>query len=293
MRRRNFMFNILLSSLGVQFSTHGKNKHTGKKKMKMPVIFIGHGSPMNAIYQNDFTKTLSLLERKIPTPKAILMISAHWMTRGTFVTAMDNPKTIYDFGGFPNELYKVEYKARGDRDLANKLTQKITRIKGDQSWGLDHGTWSVLKHIYPKANIPILQLSIDQTRDLKDYYELGKDLQFLREEGILIMGSGNLVHNLRDLEWDDHSKNIFPWAKEFDEWIKIQLSQRNHEALYRDVHKHPLFSRSHPSIEHYVPLIYLLGATHTDDRLDFIFEGFQNASISMRSAMWFSQSSGV
>lgn len=284
MNRRDFFTKMILSGVAMNLSNQASAKNNSAKK-KMPVIFLGHGSPMNAIAQNDFTKVLSKLSKKIPTPKAILIVSAHWLTEGTYVTAMDKPKTIHDFGGFPEELYKIEYKAEGNKKIAKEIVSKLSKSNEDLSWGLDHGTWSVLKHIYPKANIPVIQLSIDTNLDTKGFYELGSKLQFLREAGVLIMGSGNLVHNLRDLDWNETAP-VFPWAREFDEWLKEHLVKNNHQALAFDFANHKLIKRAHPSLDHYIPLIYMLGATTSSDKIEFLYEGFQNGSISMRSVMW-------
>lgn len=251
---------------------------------KMPVLFIGHGSPMNAIETNDFTMALSKLSKKFAKPKAILMISAHWMTRGTWLTGQAEPKTIHDFYGFPDELFAVQYKAKGDPVLSEKIKNQILdpQLFVDKNeWGYDHGTWSVLKHIYPDADIPLIQLSLDMTKPFEYHFELGQKLQFLREQGVLIMGSGNIVHNLRIISGDTNAKP-FDWAIEFDEWIKTQLQNQNHKSIVKDALNTNAGRLSIPTVDHYLPFLYILGASQKSDTLNFEFEGIQNASISMR-----------
>jgi 4,5-DOPA dioxygenase extradiol len=258
------------------------------KKNLMPILFCAHGSPMNAIAHNHFTESLSKIPSTFPRPKAILMISAHWTTRGTFITAMPNPKTIHDFYGFPKELFDVNYLAPGDPDLAQSLIKEIssTEIIADtKEWGLDHGTWSVLKHIFPNADIPVVQLSLDMTKPNEFHFELGQKLKYLRAQGILIMGSGNIVHNLRKIDWDENAKP-FDWATEFDEWVKEKAIKREFHALTSDFLKSPSGQLSNPSLEHYLPLLYILGAVDENDQLSFPFEGMQHGSLSMRTFMW-------
>lgn len=252
---------------------------------KMPLLFIGHGSPMNAILDNDYTKSLATLTTKIPQPKSILMISAHWTTRGTWLTRMERPKTIHDFQGFPSALSEIQYPAAGDPKLVDHIivTLKDSGLGVDDSeWGLDHGTWSVLRHIYPKANIPVVQLSLDLTKPNLFHFELGAKLKFLREEGVLIMGSGNIVHNLRTIKWEAEAKP-YSWAMEFDLWVKKNLEARNFQPLIDEISKSEAARLSIPTLEHYLPLLYILGASEPDDELSFDYEGVQNASISMRS----------
>lgn len=251
--------------------------------MKMPVLFIGHGSPMNAIADNSFTRMLNGLEDKIPTPKAILCISAHWMTEGTWVTQMSSPKTIHDFYGFPQTLFDVRYPAPGDPLMAEFIRASVPdpRINGDQEmWGLDHGTWSVLKHMYPKAKIPVLQLSLDLSQPPAYHFELGQKLKTLREQGVLIVGSGNIVHNLRQIKWEEDAKS-YDWALEFDEYVKKQIIERDSKSLLT-AQTTSAGRLSVPTPDHYYPLLYTLGAADQNDSMKFIFEGMQNASISMR-----------
>jgi len=254
----------------------------------MPVLFIGHGSPMNALAQNDYTKALNNLATDIPTPKAILIISAHWMTKGTLITAMEKPKTIHDFGGFPQALFEVQYNASGNPKLAESIIQTIKSpsIKSDlNDWGLDHGTWSILRHMYPEANIPVLQLSMDMSQGPEVHFEIGKQIKYLREEGVLIIGSGNIVHNLRHIDWNEHAKP-FSWATSFDLWVKEKVELKEFGALVKDYLKASGGAQSVPTPDHYFPLLYTLGAVDSSDQLSIPFEGMQNASISMRSIRW-------
>lgn len=250
----------------------------------MPTLFIGHGSPMNAIEQNEFTKTISNLGKSLPTPKAILMISAHWMTKKTLISGVDKPKTIHDFYGFPQHLYTIQYPAPGSPQKANEIIKSIKDPKLHldlEEWGLDHGTWSVLNHLYPKAHIPVFQLSLDMTKPMEFHFDLGKKLNYLREQGVMIMGSGNIVHNLRQIKWDSNA-NVYDWAIEFDEWVKTKLVKRDFKSLMNDPLKFQAGKLSVPTLDHYLPLLYVLGASNQKDQLNFDFEGYQNASISMR-----------
>lgn len=252
--------------------------------MTMPTIFLGHGSPMNAIADNEFTKSLKSLKEKIPQPKSILVISAHWETNGTWITGMNKPKTIHEFCGFPKELNDIQYQAPGAPDLAqeisNTLSDQAIKIDTDK-WGLDHGAWSVLRHIYPNADIPIAQMSLDTTKSFTSHFDLGQRLKFLRDRGVLIIGSGNIVHNLRKISWDSDS-SIPAWASEFDTWVKNKIIERSFSSLIEEVFLTELGRLSVPTPEHYLPLLYVAGASDSDDFLTFEYEGFQNASISMR-----------
>lgn len=257
----------------------------GSPTERMPVLFVGHGSPMNAIDNNDYTKTLGALGKKLPKPKAILVISAHWMTEGTWVTEMAKPKTIHDFYGFPQALFDVRYPAPGSPETAKLIQQVISdpKIHGDQEkWGLDHGTWSVLRHLYPDANIPVLQLSLDMTQPPEYHANLGRQISQLRDKGVLILGSGNLVHNLRQIRWEPNAKP-YDWAIEFDEWFKKKLIDRDFKAVMNDFHNSKAGNLSIPTLDHYYPLHYILGAANDHDELKFEYEELQNGSISMRS----------
>lgn len=255
---------------------------------RMPILFCAHGSPMNAIANNDYTNALSNLKKNLPAPKAILMISAHWMTEGTLITAMPRPKTIHDFYGFPKELFDVQYNAPGNPELANAIINKISfpTINADTSeWGLDHGTWSVLKHIYPEANIPVIQLSLDMTKPNQFHFDLGSKLKYLREEGVLIIASGNIVHNLRRVDWNENAAP-HDFAVLFDRWVQERAEKRDFTALVHDFTLSQSGQLSNPSLEHYLPFLYILGAVYDTDILSYPFEGFQNASMSMRTFMW-------
>jgi 4,5-DOPA dioxygenase extradiol len=249
----------------------------------MPVLFIGHGSPMNAIEENDFTKSLRTLGPKLPRPKAILCISAHWMTEGTWVTAMKTPKTIHDFYGFPKPLFEVHYPAPGSPEIAQLIASTLKDIHPDkEAWGLDHGTWSVLRHLYPQADVPVLQLSLHMEQAGPYHFELGQKLRFLRAKGVLIIGSGNIVHNLEKIIWETDGKP-FDWAVQFDEWAKGKILARDSKALSENYLSAKGGRESVPTPEHYYPLLYVLGAADQDDTLAFEYEGIQNGSISMRA----------
>lgn len=255
------------------------------KSARMPVLFLGHGSPMNAIENNDFTRAHAQLGKILPRPKVILMISAHWMTKGTWVTHMSEPKTIHDFGGFPQELFDVQYPAKGSPETAEKVQAQILDpeiLADDDEWGFDHGTWSVLRHVYPKADVPVVQLSLDMTKPAEFHFELGKKLQGLRDQGVMIIGSGNVVHNLRRISRDGQAAPL-PWSVEFDEWVKSRIDERDFKSLVFDPTKTEAGKLSVPTPEHYLPLLYILGASDSEDKIEHVTEGIQNASVSMRS----------
>jgi 4,5-DOPA dioxygenase extradiol len=250
---------------------------------RTPVLFIGHGSPMNAVEDNDFTRTLKKLGGLLEKPKAILCVSAHWMTEGTWVTHMPKPKTIHDFYGFPEELFAIQYPAPGSPEVAELVKRTVPEVQlDDEMWGLDHGTWSVLRHLYPKADVPVLQLSLHMEKAPAYHYELGQKLRMLRAQGIMIVASGNIVHNLRRLRWGEQPE-AYPWAIEFDEWVKEQILQKNHRALFEEFSLSEAGQLSVPTPEHYYPLLYALGASDENDQMKFEFEGIQNSSISMRT----------
>ncbi len=253
----------------------------------MPVLFIGHGSPMNGIEDNEFSRTWTAMAKEIPTPKAVLVISAHWLTRGTFVTAMNQPKTIHDFGGFPQELFQVQYPAKGSPEIAIE-TQKMvksTRVELDHDWGLDHGTWTIIRHMYPKADIPVLQLSIDYGRDMAYHYALAQELYELRKKGVLIVGSGNMVHNLRMVAWDKlNAPNYgFDWAKEMNTKLKRLILNDEHKSLinYTSLGKEALLAI--PTPDHYIPLLYTLGLKGKKDRIQFFNDKAVGGSLTMTS----------
>lgn len=252
---------------------------------RMPVLFIGHGSPMNALEKNSFTQTLEKLAGKIPKPKAILMVSAHWMSEGTWVLGMDKPKTIHDFYGFPQALFDIQYPAPGSPETAQLIQNSVSdpRVNKDlEMWGFDHGAWSVLKHMYPEADIPVTQMSLYMARPPEYHFSIGRQLTKLRDQGILIIGSGNLVHNLRQMDWNTYAKP-HDWAVEFDSWLKEKLEARDFDALTKDYHKSEAGKLSIPSMDHFLPLHYILGAAESEDELRFEFEELHNAAISMRT----------
>lgn len=248
----------------------------------MPTVFIGHGSPMNAIESNDYTRTLNKIARELPRPRSVLCISAHWMTSGIKVTHMRHPKTIHDFYGFPRALFDIQYLAPGDPTLAERVKELIPEtILDDADWGLDHGCWSVLRHMYPQADIPVVQLSLDAKASSQMHFETARKLSPLRDEGVLIFGSGNIVHNLARIH-SEIDAPPFDWAIEFDTWFKNRILAGDMSALLNPTNSEA-GRLSIPTSEHYLPVLYTLGSSRPDDRLEFLFEGIQNASISMRS----------
>jgi 4,5-DOPA dioxygenase extradiol len=262
----------------------------GSGNVRMPVLFVGHGSPMNIISNNDFTRRLVRCGKEMPLPSAVLVVSAHWLTNGVRVTCAKWPKTIYDFYGFPDELYKMEYPCPGAPEVAKLARDLVTKteVKCDFDWGLDHASWSVLKHMYPDAHVPVLEMSLDYSpynewhpKSLRYYYDLASELAPLRERGVLIMGSGNIVHNLGLIDLDGDAKP-FEWAVNFDEKVKDRLMKNDHEALmdYRNFGK--TVALSVPTLDHYLPMICALGLQGKDEPLKFVYEGFQNGSVSMR-----------
>jgi 4,5-DOPA dioxygenase extradiol len=247
---------------------------------RMPVIFIGHGSPMNAIEDNEFSKSWEVIGKSIPRPKAILCISAHWETAGTKITAMEKPRMIYDFYGFPQELFDKQYPAPGSPDLAQKVINQLDPVvTSDQKWGFDHGCWSVLCRMYPKADIPVVQLSLDHSRDGNLHFEIGKQLQFLREEGVLVLGSGNIVHNLARMVWED---TAFDWASDFDNHVKEWIRTKNYDPLIQFEKQGITANLSINSAEHYLPMLYVLGASDPDEKVTFYNEKVWGGSLSMR-----------
>jgi len=250
----------------------------------LPILFVGHGNPMNAIEDNEFSQAWIKTGSQLPRPKAILCISAHWETVGTRITAMPQPKTIHDFYGFPPELFAVRYPAPGSPQLAEDIHTmlKSSDIRLDQDWGLDHGTWSVLVRMFPNADIPVLQLSLDRAKSTQEHYELGKSLKTLREQGVLIIGSGNIVHNLGLVVWED---TAFDWALEFDGKIKEWILQDNHKPIIQ----YESYGRpAHLAVnsgEHYKPLLYILGLKDPGEPVQFFAEKVWGGSISMRSVL--------
>jgi len=254
-----------------------------KTKDRMPVIFIGHGSPMNSVEENEFTLSWKEIAKNIPKPKAIICISAHWTNDGTKVTMMANPKTIHDFYGFPKKLYDAKYPALGSPEIAKSIIDavKTVKIKPDIDWGLDHGAWSVLINMYPKADIPVVQISLDESLPLEKHLKIGKELVRFRDEGVLIIGSGNLVHNLQAM---DPAAKEYDWATSFDRFVKARLEEKDFNAL--TTYKKESSSRyALPTDEHYLPLLYALGASDGDEP-KFYCEKIFYASVSMRCVVY-------
>jgi len=251
----------------------------------MPVMFIGHGSPMNAVKNNDFTKSLYRLGQKTDRPAAILVVSAHWLTmHETAVSINPNPHTIYDFGGFPEELYRIKYEPPGHPLLAKNLSTNVQSIKihEDHEMGLDHGAWTILRHMYPDASVPVFQMSIDYAKPPQFHFDLAGELKRLRKKGVLIIGSGNIVHNLGILNWNDEEGEPFEWAAEFDRTVKKKIIEHDYSSL---VHYHNFGAAakiSIPTNDHYLPMLYTLGLLEKNEEIVFTYEAFQHSSISMR-----------
>ena len=247
----------------------------------MPALFIGHGSPMNAIEDNEFSHLWQEAARQIPKPKAILCISAHWETQGTQVTAMEAPRTIHDFYGFPRPLFEKQYPAPGSPALAARIVELVgeSKVLPDHSWGLDHGTWSVLCRMYPEALVPVVQLSLDRTQEAAGHYSLGQQLKQLRSEGVLIVGSGNIVHNLRMMAWED---TAYDWAVEYDAKVAGWILQHDHDPIihYEKHGRSAMLSVN--SAEHYLPLLYVLGVGGMDEPISFFADKLWGGSLSMR-----------
>lgn len=253
--------------------------------MTMPAIFFGHGNPMNALLQNGYTEAWGKIGRELPRPKAILCISAHWYIQGVAVTAMPAPRTIHDFGGFPPELYAVQYPAPGSPELAARVRDLLAPIDVtmDERWGLDHGTWSVLVHVFPDAEVPVVQLSIDETQPAAFHYHLSKRLMPLRDEGVLVIGSGNLIHNLHAYAWGRHDVKPFDWALRFEEKARAFVLADDHGPLieYETLGRDAMFAA--PTPDHYLPLLYILALKREGEQVTFPIEGFDGGSISMTS----------
>lgn len=247
----------------------------------MPVLFVGHGSPMNAIEDNEFSQTWEAIGKALPRPKAVLCISAHWESAGPRITVMQHPRTIHDFGGFPGELFEMEYPAPGSPELAKNIQSEIKTVEivADTQWGLDHGSWSVLCRMFPAADIPVLQLSLEHNRDGEYHYDLGRQLRYLREQGVLILGSGNLVHNLRLIRWHGIP---FDWAEEFDLNARQWILDGNHEPLIHYEKQGRNAELAINSGEHFLPLLYALALQDKDEPVKFFNESIFGGSVSMR-----------
>ena len=251
----------------------------------MPAIFFGHGNPMNAVLENEYTEAWKRIGKQIPRPKSILSISAHWFVPKTGVTVSTAPRTIHDFGGFPRELYRVQYPAPGDPELARRVQQMLAPLPVtlEDSWGLDHGTWSVLRHVYPDADIPVVQLSIDETEPAAFHFEIGRKLASLREQGILILGSGNVVHNLHAYAWGRHMPDPYDWAIRFETEAKEMMISGEYKPLinYEKLGREAILSI--PTPDHYLPLLYVLATRQQSELITFPVQGVDGGSISMLS----------
>lgn len=255
------------------------------QKNKMPVLFLGHGSPMNAIEDNEFTRALGKVAEKFPKPKAILSVSAHWTTEGNFLTSAAKPRVIYDMMGFPEELYEVDYPAPGSPELVEQLIKDLPELnlqKDQGTWGLDHGTWTMLVHLYPQAEIPVVQLSLNENESLEFFYKLGQKISYLREQGVLIVASGNIVHNLRRVDWGANPP-VMSWAEEFEKAVLEKIHSHQIQDLYVKFNELPNAKLAHPHIDHYQPLLVALGASQDPSTLEYVYKGFQMGSLSMTS----------
>jgi 4,5-DOPA dioxygenase extradiol len=278
---------IAFASLGLLKPLFENENQDGKL---FPTLFVGHGSPINAIEQNEFSDKWKKITSDFETPKAIICISAHWLTRGTFVTAMEMPKTIHDFGGFPKALFDVQYPAPGSLDVAHwtKESIKSANVLEDNEWGLDHGTWSVLRNMYPEATIPVIQLSIDYTKPLSYHFQLAQELKALRKKGVLIIGSGNMVHNLGMVAWDKiNSPGFgFDWTLEIDTVFKQKIESRDYQSLINWSSLHNQISLAIPTLDHYIPLIYSVGLSDKQDEISFFNDKAIAGSLTMTSVQF-------
>ena len=261
-----------------------------EKDAKHPVLFIGHGSPMNGIEDNEFSRTWAKFGNEIPKPKAVLVISAHWLTNGTQITAMSNPRTIHDFGGFPQALFEVQYPAPGDSILAEETSKLITStsVGLNHDWGLDHGTWSVVKHMYPNADIPVLQLSIDYNKPPQYHFDLAKQLKSLRKKGVLIIGSGNMVHNLRMIDWNKMQETNygFDWAIEMNTIFKEKIGNNDFNSLIEYEKLNAAAKLAIPTPDHYYPLLYAMALQENNDEIEFFNDKLVGGSLNMTSVKW-------
>ncbi|MCZ2131159.1 MAG: 4,5-DOPA dioxygenase extradiol [Bacteroidia bacterium] len=289
MDRKKFLKTLVLAPFAYQamkMNALNQLNFSLEDSVKMPVLFVGHGNPMNAIEENEFVEGFRNVSKQIPKPQAIICVSAHWETRGTFVTAMEHPKTIHDFGGFPKELYEVEYPVLGNPELA-KQTQALlskSEIGLNQDWGLDHGAWTVLKHLYPNADVPVVELSIDYTKDARYHFELAQELSSLRKKGVLIIGSGNIVHNLRLVAWDKFNENYgFDWALEANDIVRESILNRDFAKIinYKSLGK--AFELAVPTPEHYLPLLYALALAEQNEEIGIFNDAALAGSLTMTS----------
>ncbi len=289
MNRKTFLKSLAilpLTAAAMKLNELNKMIEPLGKTSKMPVLFLGHGSPMNAIEENEFVTGFRSIVKEIPKPNAILCVSAHWETKGTFVTAMQNPPTIHDFGGFPKELFAVQYPAPGSPDLAKQTKSLIskTEVGLDDKWGLDHGAWSVIKHLYPNADIPVIQMSIDYSQTPQYHYELAQQIKSLREKGVLIIGSGNIVHNLGKVEWRRLNETFgYDWAIEANEKMKKFILSGDHKQLINFRSQGKAFDLAIPTPEHYLPLLYSLASKEEKDEVSLFNDKAVAGSLTMTS----------
>jgi len=291
MHRKNFIKSLALLPFTIQaMKLEHLKKITDKFEGsdKLPALFIGHGNPMNALYDNPFTKSLTAVGNDIRakhTINAILVVSAHWLTKGSFVNVTAKPETIHDFGGFPDELFKIQYPAAGSPEYAKEVATLAPEIKTSDEWGLDHGAWTVLKHLYPKADIPVFQVSIDFYQPMQYHFNLAKEFKSLREKGVLIIGSGNIVHNLRmSMQYfgTDKENFVFDWTKEFDEYVKKKIDERDFQSLIDYEKEGSAAKLSVPTMDHYAPLMYSLAMADKSEEIKYTYEELMSGGISMR-----------
>ena len=290
MNRKRFLQTLAMAPLAataMKLNEFGKLMNPLASSETMPVLFLGHGSPMNAIEENEFVRGFRNVGKELPKPTAILCISAHWETRGTFVTAMQHPKTIHDFGGFPQALFDVQYPAPGSPELAKETKSiiKKTEVALDESWGLDHGCWSVVKNLYPNADVPVIQMSLDYYQTPQYHYDLAKELSVLRKKGVLIIGSGNMVHNLGMIAWDklNTTDYAYDWATEASEKMKGFIHNNNHQALINYKSQGKAFDLAIPSPDHFLPLLYTLALKGENEKLSLFNDKAVAGSLTMTS----------
>jgi len=292
MQRKEFLFSLGIlpfAAMAMKLGTFSNLWDNGTSTDPMPVLFLGHGSPMNAIEENEFVEGFRKVAQQMQRPKAILCISAHWETQGTFVTAMPQPKTIHDFGGFPQALFEVQYPAPGSPELADELSKAglSHHIALDHSWGLDHGAWSVIKHLYPKADVPVLQLSLDASMTPQQHYDLARELAYLRRKGVLIVGSGNMVHNLGRVAWNRLNEvgYAFDWALEASKKMKQCIIDQNHAPLIDFRKQGSAFDLAIPTAEHYLPLLYVLAMQGKSEHISLFNDKAVAGALTMTSVL--------
>ncbi len=290
MNRKQFLKSLAilpLAGAAMKLSSLSKMTESLGNSERMPVLFLGHGSPMNAIEENEFVAGFRKVGEEIPSPKVVLCVSAHWETKGTFVTAMEKPRTIHDFGGFPPALFNVQYPAPGSPEMARETQALVTKtsVGLDEKWGLDHGAWSVIKHLYPNADVPVIQMSIDYDQTPQYHYELAQELAALRKKGVLIIGSGNMVHNLRKVAWDKlgNTEYGYDWAIEASEKMKAGILSGNHQTLIDYKSQGKAFDLAIPTPEHFLPLLYALALQEKDEVVSLFNDRAIGGSLTMTS----------